>query len=109
MTEACRAGASEPRQQAAVSDQVILSIDHAFVDPRATALVDAVYEALGALDASSPEAILALGLDDLRSLVSATERWLQSSSCTAGERASLEGSVRRVRHALERGDENVRS
>jgi hypothetical protein len=104
MTEACRAGSSEAREQASTSDHVILSLDHAFVDPRADDLADAVYEALGALDASSPEAILALGLDDLRSLVAATERWMQSSACPAWERTSLEGSVRRVRHLLERGD-----
>jgi hypothetical protein len=71
-------------------DPVVLSIDHRFVEPEHVALLQAVYDALGALDVAAPLAILPLRTDDLRVLLEGSAR------------RSRVGASRRIRFMLER-------
>jgi hypothetical protein len=79
----------------------VIGIDHAYIEDEAAA--QEVYDALGALDARCPDALVPLGLADLRQLVEAAERRLRLARVPPGDQA-LAGAVRRVRHVLERAE-----
>jgi hypothetical protein len=82
---------------------VFISIDELFVDDDSEELVADVYTALGTLDAACPEAVAALGADDLRRLAAAGARWAELGVDPPAEQAALLAAVRRLRHLLERG------
>ena len=84
---------------------VFISIDELFVGDDAEEIVADVYTALGALDAACPEALATLGADDLRRLAAAGARWAELELETPADQVALLGAVRRLRHLLERGQQ----
>lgn len=97
-----------PRSRPDGDDPVVVAIDHRFVPAGSDELAQRVYDALGALDAACPEALLTLSADDLAALVHASRRWLAFSIPTIEERVPVEGAIRRCGHVLERRSEPPR-
>jgi hypothetical protein len=81
---------------------VLIAIDHLFVGNEADGLAQAVYDALGALDAAWPAAIAPIGAADLAVLVGAARAAPRAAGPVGRERDLLQGAARRVGHVLER-------
>jgi hypothetical protein len=90
------------RRPDAAEGPVLIAIDHLFVGSESDGLAQAVYDALGALDAAWPAAIAPLGAADLAALVDAARAAPRAAQPAGRERAALQGAVRRVGHVLER-------
>ncbi|HEX4345014.1 MAG TPA: hypothetical protein VHZ31_05580 [Solirubrobacteraceae bacterium] len=78
----------------------LFTIQHARVEQESEELLQAVYDALGALDAACPSAIATIAEGDLDSVVRAGERSLTGEGSWPQELQQLRQATRRLRLVL---------
>jgi hypothetical protein len=81
---------------------VLLALDHLFIPPHEDPAAQAVYDALGALDAACPEAIATLSTDDLVTLIRIALVWTSTAEPESPEHDEVAAAARRVAHVVER-------
>jgi hypothetical protein len=81
---------------------VLLALDHLFIPSQEDPAVQAVYDALGALDAACPEAIATLSADDLTILIRAALAWTRTIEPEQPEPREVMAAAGRLAHVLER-------
>jgi hypothetical protein len=81
---------------------VLLAVDERFIAHDDEVYQQALWSALGALDAACPAAVATLSADDLRLLADLGEQWAERRAARGEDASALAGAVRRIRHVLDR-------